>query len=626
MPATISPELATLASRAPVSGDWAYEIKFDGYRFLARIDGADVRLFTRNRLDWTDRFPSHARALLQLGVESAWLDGEMVALNEDGVPDFGQLQLALANKDTDDNAYFLFDLLYLNGRDLRQLPLRERRTMLLQLLAEASAPELRFSADFSHDVRDILASAEALKLEGLIGKRTYAPYVSGRSLDWIKLKCQQRQEFVIGGYMAPSNAPEDVRSLLLGVYNADGRLQYSGSAGLTGRGRHRVADAKTILSARAEVSPFANPPKPERDRVFHWLAPSLVAEIGFREWTRGDVIRQPTYQGLRLDKAAREIVREVPTDIDESQAARPRRMTAAATAKAAPVTHAERVIDSSTGFTKGDLAHYYAAVAEWALPHLSDRPVALVRAPSGLAKELFFQKYSEGMSFPAMNLLPTSMFPNHPALLNINSPAALVGAAQMGAIELHTWNASQPDLAHPDRMIFDLDPDVNLPWSRVVEAAGLVKVVLDELGLESRLKTSGGKGLHVVVPLNATQDWSMVKAFSHAVANHLARVLPGVFSAVSGPKNRVNKIFVDYLRNGKGQSTVAAFSARARPGLTVSMPISWAELPDVHGSDQWNIRTALDRTSRLRKDPWSGYWDNRQLITPEMRHRLGAAE
>jgi bifunctional non-homologous end joining protein LigD len=383
-----------------------------------------------------------------------------------------------------------------------------------------------------------------------------------------------------------------------------------------------MADTKTIISARAEVSPFANPPKPEKDRVFHWLEPSLVAEVSFLEWTRGDVIRQPMYQGLRLDKAAREIVREVPTDIDESQAARPRRMTRAVPARATPITHAERVIDPATGFTKGDLAQYYAAVAEWALPHLRDRPVALVRAPSGLAGALFFQKYSEGMSFPAMNLLPTSMFPNHPPLLNINSPAALIGAAQMGAIELHTWNASQPDLTHPDRMILDLDPDVNLSWSRVVEAARLVKVVLDELGLESWLKTSGGKGLHVVVPLIAAQDWTTMKAFTQAVANHLAKVLPAVFSAVSGLKNRVNKIFVDYLRNGKAQSTVAAFSARARPGLAVSMPISWAELPDVNSSDQLNIRTALGRIRRLRKDPWKGYWDRRQLITPEMRRRL----
>jgi len=623
LPETIAPQLATLATRAPTSGDWTYEIKFDGYRFMARLDAESVRLFTRNQFDWTNRLPRQAKALASLsahGVQSAWFDGEMVCLNEEGLPDFGEVQTAMSSKRTTEVVYFVFDLLFLNGTDLRPLPLVQRRAQLSALMTGFDIPELRFSEDFPHDAHDILANACKLKLEGVVGKMADAPYTSGPSQSWIKLKCRLRQEFVLGGFTSGSGAAANIKSLLLGVYDDEGLLKYAGSVALTGKAAHVRKLETTIRAAAAQECPFFRAPKQDRAERNHWLEPELVAEVAFMEWTRSGTLRQPSFVALRTDKAAESIHREVAVNIEGSTDApsAPPRPSARRAAPPLKLTHPERVLDPSTGFTKLDLANYYAEIAQAAIPHLKDRPVALVRAPSGITGEMFFPKHSGDMTFPSMNLLPPELYPRHEALLNINSPAALAGAVQMGTIELHTWNASQPDLARPDRVIFDLDPDVSLDWKRVQEAALLTKVVLDEIGLKAWLKTSGGKGFHIVVPLEPELDWATVKAFSHAVARHMAKVLPAQFSATSGPKNRVGKVFVDYLRNGKAQSTAAAFSARARPGLGVSIPIAWGELEEIRSADQWNIRSAVERISRLRNDPWKAYWTTRQSLTAEM--------
>jgi bifunctional non-homologous end joining protein LigD len=627
LPAAIGPQLATRVARVPSSGTWSYEIKFDGYRFMARVEGDDVRLFTKKQHDWTGRLPEQAQAVRELGLQDGWLDGEMVALNEKGLPDFGALQDAMAKRKVSGVIYFIFDIPFLNGRDLRGVPVEERRAILAKLLESSDNEALRFSADFPHSGEDVLANACAMGLEGIVGKRAGSLYTSDRSPDWIKLKCWERQEFVLGGYTATRGG---VRSLLLGLYREDGRLVFAGSVAMAGKGRHRLADEKVILEQRASTSPFDRPPKPEAGFACRWLHPVLVAEVSFLEWTRGDVIRQGTYLGLRTDKAAGDVTKEVPQPVEEepSDTGASALTTSSARMKVVAVenikvTNPERVIDASTGFTKLDVIRYYAAVAQWMMPHLKRRPVSLVRAPSGISGELFFQKHAEGMTFPAMNLLPVEMYPGHAALLNVNTGPALVGAAQMGTLEFHTWNASEPDLVHPDRVIFDLDPDTKLPWEQVVEAAKMVKVVLDTLGLHSWVKTSGGKGLHVVVPLEPKKDWDDVKAFSQALARHLVKVVPGRFSAVSGARNRVGKVFVDYLRNGRAQSTVAAFSVRARPGLGVSMPVSWEELERLEASDQYNLRTALSRLERLADDPWRGYWSTAQSVTDEMVEMLG---
>lgn len=622
MPAFIKPQLATEVSTLP-EGEWMLQGKLDGYRLMVRIDGADVRLLTRNGHDWTAKMPVLARELASLDMDNAWLDGEVVALGRDDLPDFGTLQEAFATRKTDGLLYFGFDLLYLNGFDLREVALQKRVNLLEQLLTGNDLPHVRYTAFFPFDVDSVLTTACKLKLEGILAKRADAPYVSARNRDWLKLKCNLRQEFVIGGFSSTNGAAAGLDRLLLGVEDNSGKLNYCGAVIPTLKGPMRASLLRKLTALRIPSRPFANEPDNDRKRKLVWVKPELLAEVSFMEWTRDGHIRHASFHGLRDDKPATEIRRESVSALRTSVGSSASRARGNAVASVV-ITHPERELDPVTGLTKGDLVSYAEAIAPWALPHISSRPVALVRAPAGLSGERFFQKHAEGMSFPGMTLLPPELYPNHQRLLNISSTEALVGAAQMNVLEIHAWNASVPQLDRPDRIILDLDPDPELPWSSMQEAARLVKLVLDELALDSWIKTSGSKGYHVVVPLGRYHSWDEAKAFSHAIAKHFARVLPNHFSAVSGPKNRVRKIFIDYLRNGKGASTIAAFSTRAKSALTVSMPVSWEELEGVTRADQWTMRTAIERMQHLSVDPWDGYWTSRQRITAAMWRALNA--
>jgi bifunctional non-homologous end joining protein LigD len=627
MPALVEPQLATLAANIPEDGDWSYEIKFDGYRMMGRISGGQAQLFTRNGHDWTDRMPRLRDALAAIPVDNAWIDAEAVVLNESGTPDFNALQNAFDRRSTTEIVLFIFDLVWINGTDIRAQPLRARRALLRELMDEVESPLLRFSDDFAEDPASLVSSACRMKLEGIIGKRADAPYRSGRSTDWIKLKCNLRQEFVIGGISRVKGAKSGVRSFLLGVHEPDGALRYAGHVGPNFTPRQSAAFAKRIAALKALQSPFYNPPKPERDREFLWLRPEVVAEVSFLEWTPGGEIRHPLFHAIREDKPAAAVTEEKVVDAPDQghfgstrERPGPRGTVLMGDIK---ISNPQRVIDTTAGHTKLDLVRYYDAIAEWALPYLHNRPLTLVRAPDDIKGELFFQKHAERMRIPGVEELPRELHPNHPPLIVANSVDALVGLAQMSVVELHSWNAVAPDLEHPDRVIFDLDPDPALHWDAMLEAAALVKTVLDELGLRSFAKTSGGKGFHIVVPLTRKQGWDDVKDFSHAVARHMARVVPEKFSAVSGPRNRVGKIFIDYLRNGRGASTVAPFSVRARGGMAVSMPISWQELKDVRRGDEWTMKKAVARQRSLQADPWEGIWRTRQGITAAMRRAVG---
>ncbi|SAL78172.1 ATP dependent DNA ligase [Caballeronia telluris] len=627
MPPLIEPELATLVQHHPADGDWSYEIKFDGYRMLARLERGEIKLITRNGHDWTDRMPRLRKALEALPVDSAWVDAEAVVLDAKGKPDFNALQNAFDRRSTADIVLYVFDLLWLNGTDLREQPLRARRALLHELTEQAESPLLRYSDDFAEDPASLVASACKMKLEGIIGKRADAPYRSGRSNDWIKLKCNLRQEFVIGGFSRVKGAKSGVRSLLLGVYEQDSNLRYAGHVAPHLSPARSAAFARRAQALQRPSPAFYNAPEPERDREFHWLAPDIVAEVSFLEWTPNGEVRHPVFHALREDKPARAVTEEKVADEPGTgnigstrERPGPRGTVIMGNIK---ISNPQRVMDPASGRTKLDIVRYYDAIAQWALPYLHARPLALVRAPDGIAGELFFQKHSERARIPGVEELPVSVYPRHKPLLVANTADALVGLAQMSVVEIHSWNGAAPDLEHPDRVIFDLDPDPSLPWSAMLEAASLVKVVLDELGLRSFAKTSGGKGFHIVVPLTRRQGWEEVKQFSQAVAQHMTRVVPQRFSAVLGPKNRVGKIFIDYLRNGRSASTVAAFSVRARPGMAVSMPISWDELKDVEGGDQWTMAHAIERQRTLAADPWEGYWRTRQGITAAMRRAVG---
>ncbi|NVH73716.1 DNA ligase D [Paraburkholderia sp. JPY432] len=627
MPLLIEPQLATLVDRHPAGGDWSYEIKFDGYRMLSRIENGDVKLITRNGHDWTSRMPGLRAALEAFPVDSAWLDGEAVVLDATGKPDFNSLQNAFDRRSTSDIVLFVFDLLWLNGADVRERPLRERRALLRKVMQEMEGPLLRFSDDFAEDPGSLVASACKMQLEGIIGKRADAPYRSGRSTDWIKLKCNLRQEFVVAGFSRVKGAKSGVRSLLLGVYEKDGSLRYAGHVAPHLSTAQSAGFARRAAALAQEEPVFYNAPEPERDREFHWLKPDIVAEVSFLEWTPSGEVRHPVFHAIREDKPASAVTEEGVAEDPASGVVRSTRERPGPRGtvfiRDIRISNPQRVMDNSSRQTKLDVVRYYDAIAEWALPYLHCRPLALVRAPDGINGELFFQKHSERARIPGVEELPTAVYPNHAPLLVANTAEALVGLAQMSVVEIHSWNGVAPDLAHPDRVIFDLDPDPVLPWSAMLEAAMLVRVVLDEIGLRSFVKTSGGKGFHIVVPLTRRQSWEQVKAFSQAVAQHMARVVPQRFSAVLGPKNRVGKIFIDYLRNGRSASTVAAFSVRARPGLAVSMPIAWDELNEVKSGDQWTMAKAVARQQSLHNDPWEGYWRTRQGITVAMRRAVG---
>lgn len=618
LPGLLQPQLATLVD-SPPAGDWRYEVKFDGYRVLARIEGDDVRLFTRNGHDWSHKMPRQVAALRALGLDSAWLDGEMVVNGDNGATDFQALQNAFDTAHDEQIVYYLFDLLFLGGQDLRALPLEDRRKALGKLLEQDQSEVLEFSADFQQPVESLLDSACRLELEGLIGKRAGSPYTGRRSADWIKLKCKQRQEFVIVGFTDPKGSRSGFGALLLALHDPDtGELRYAGKVG-TG------FSATTLDSIHARLKPLEigkpalpRPPTGAEARGVHWLKPKLMAEVSYAQMTRDGVVRHSVFHGLRDDKPASAV------DLERAMPAKtaPKAKRAKATEDLGDLrlTHPDRIIDASIGATKREIAEYYAGVSQWILPQLKDRPVALVRAPEGLNGELFFQKNAGQLHIA--NVLSYDKAEAGQAAMVINRPDTLLGAVQMNMLELHTWNATDKDFDKPDRFVLDLDPDPALPWKAMLDATQLALTLLDELGLKVFLKTSGGKGMHLVVPLTRRAGWDEVKDFSHAIVNYLAKLFPDRLSAVSGPKNRVGRIFIDYLRNGKGATTACAYSLRAREGLPVSVPIWREELGQLKGANQWHIGNLHERLAEV-DDPWADMSKTRQSITARMRKQMG---
>ncbi|PZW69902.1 bifunctional non-homologous end joining protein LigD [Pseudomonas sp. URMO17WK12:I1] len=628
MPDSLSPQLATLVE-SPPAGDWLYEIKYDGYRIMARVQGGEVTLFSRNGHDWTARMAPQAKALEKLKLGDSWLDGEAVVLDEQGMPDFQALQNAFDDARSGDILYFLFDAPWLDGVDQRELPVEQRRDALQKKLPKRKGP-LRFSEAFEVDHQSVLGSACALGLEGVIGKRAGSPYRSSRSADWIKLKCRQRQEFVVVGFTKPQGSRSGFGALLLAVNEAKG-LRYAGRVG-TGFNEALLANLHKRMKALArDDSPLHKQPSAAQRRGVQWIEPQLVVEVAFAGWTGEGLVRQGAFVGERSDKPAEQIIEEQPASAKAvEEGASTEKTTSKAKARKGreqigevSVSHPERVIDEQSGTTKAQLARFYAEIADWLLPDVRNRPVSLLRAPGGVGGEQFFQKHAERLAIPNIHHLDADLDPGHDRLMAIDSAPALIGAVQMGTIELHTWNAAYASIERPDRLILDLDPDPALPWRAVLEATRLSLSVLDELGLETFVKTSGGAGMHLVVPLARHVDWDTLKAFGKAISQFMASELPDRFSARMGPKNRIGKVYLDYLRNGRGASTVAAYSVRARPGLPVSVPIRREELGQLRDSKQWHIGNLQQRLAKLDEDPWAGY-ANRQRISKAMWRKLGA--
>ena len=620
LPDFVAPQLATLVDRVPQGEGWLHEIKFDGYRILCRINNGRISLITRNRQDWTERLNFLAQAATELPLDNALLDGEVVALNENGTTNFQLLQNSLSTHATDSLAYYVFDLLHLNGNDLMQLPLRTRKETLSDILKpKGSSPAIRYSEHWLGDGDSLYDEACRSGLEGVVSKRADQPYKPGRGRDWVKTKCVQNQEFVICGFTDPAGSRAGLGALLVGVHDERGRLVYAGKVG-TGFSRQSLTDLRSRLdSLVAKATPFINPPRGAEARGVHWVKPELIGAISFAEWTSDNMLRHPSFQGLREDKPPVAITRERASGKNNSNSSKSHESVQIAGVK---LTHPDRILYPEQGITKRELALYFEQIADWILPHVADRPLTLVRCPEGQNKQCFYQRHVTDSASEWIRPVPIKEKGKLVNYVAVNNLQGLITLIQMGVLELHTWGCTTDHLDRPDRLIFDLDPDPEISWGPLKEAAQSLRAYLADLGLASFVKTTGGKGLHVVVPLVPKIDWDTAKEFSKRVAHRMMHQVPDLYTATMSKAKRQGKIYIDYLRNAKTATAVSAYSTRARAGAPVSVPLRWDELDaDIRG-DYFNVRNTPERLSRLRKDPWGDYETARRAITVALIKKL----
>ncbi len=703
-PEFLKPQLATESATAPEGEGWLHELKLDGYRMQARKSARGVEMLTRSGLDWTYRVPAVAEAVARLPIGTATFDGEVVVLREDGTTNFADLQASFQEGAKNPLTYFCFDLLHVDGRNPRGLPLLERKRILASLIARGSGDEVRLSEHIAGDGEAVFHRACELHAEGVISKRSSSPYHAGRNSDWLKEKCLLEQEFVIGGYTLSSDGDDRIGSLLLGYYR-EGKLVYAGRTGTGFTQKMRRMLKELLTPKERKTSPFTHVP-PEGRRGAVWVAADLVAQVRFATWTAEDLLRQAAFLGLREDKDPKEVRREAPetaprpkgessrkkssdplpqpdpspaedapeppqpasgsrsatasrkaqsstapekfyvrprqpkgakaeqaaaTEVDRrlrsshAAAAPARRQHAPAPMEHAAVrlTHPDKVLDSESGVTKQMLADFYWAVAGRMLPHIADRPLSLVRCPEGSTRPCFYQKHVNHMLPKGVGSVdvPDKKTGVPEPYITLSSQEALAGLAQMGVLEIHPWGSSNGDLEHADRLVFDLDPDEALGWDRVTAAAADLRDRLLAIGLQSFLKTTGGKGLHLVVPVEPDLAWPAVKQFAKDFVVSVERAHPALYLTKMTKAARVGKIYLDYLRNERGATAVAPYSPRARSGMPVSMPLRWSELelPDrphfqVANFDQWS--------ARLEEDPWKEIDQLRQRIVPERLKQL----
>ncbi|RNJ44393.1 DNA ligase D [Mesorhizobium erdmanii] len=605
----IEPQLATLERDAPPGKDWLHEVKFDGYRMQAHIAGTDVRLLTRTGLDWTEKFGGEIIAeLAGLKCSDAIIDGEIVVLADSGVSSFALLQQDLSAKRANRFLYYVFDLMRLDGKDLRAEPLVERKQALQELLGkQAENPAVRFSDHFFEPGKIMLEHACRMGLEGVVSKRADAPYRSGRGPTWVKSKCTARQEFVIGGYLPSDKTGRGLRSLLVGYYEG-GKLQYAGRVG-TGFSVKGATELKTKLDAlQAKASPFDKAVPKGKGLV--WVKPELVGEVEFRSWTSDRIVRHASFQGLREDKPAEDVVQEKPKAATGK--AKPASSGAGTMTTSVKLSHPDKLLWPDEKISKQGLLDHYAEVWPRMEQFVVNRPLSLVRAPDGIGGPRFFQKHaSAGMSDRIARMKDPTDGEEILFVRDFDGVAALV---QYGVVEIHIWGCTIDKLEQPDQIIFDLDPDEGVDVKAVREAALDIRGKLDELSLPNFVKTSGGKGYHVLVPLKPSADWEAVKTFAHDFAKALEQGAPDRYTATLSKKARTGKIFVDYLRNGRGSTTVAPYSSRAKKGATVSMPVTWAEIEAGLAPNAFPIGDKTTLAKLAEADAWKGFFEQGKVL------------
>lgn len=646
MPAFIEPQLCKLVDRPPNTGGWVHEVKFDGYRAQLRIQRGDAQIRTRSGIDWTERFSAIAEQARVL--PDCIIDGEVCALDHNQMSSFAVLQAALSVNRSENLVFFAFDLLVEAKEDLRPLSLADRKQRLKALLEDGDAgAAIRYVAHFESTADTVLLSACKMNLEGIVSKRLAAPYASGRSGGWTKAKCRTGHEVVLGGWTTEAGG---LRSLLAGV-NRDGLLVYVGRIG-TGYGAAVAAKLlPTLQKLTRKASPFAGANAPPHEKNIRWLKPELVAEIEFAGWTATGMIRQASFKGLRRDKPASEVVAEYPSAVESGTDVPDDRLATEVNQhgtrkRAAPRAAPQRVARSSAStkgvavvmgvtlskpdkalwpdagdgraVTKRDLADYYAAVGDWLLPHLKGRPCSLVRAPDGIGGEQFFQRHAmAGIS----NLFTLVKVKGDKApYVQIDRVEALAAVAQIGALEIHPWNCAPDDPEVAGRLVFDLDPAPDVKFASVIAAAKEVRERLEKVGLVSFCKTTGGKGLHVVTPLmtgKGAVQWTAAKNFAHLVCAQMAHDSPTRYLDTMTKRDRVGRIFLDYLRNDRTSTAVAVLSPRARAGAPISMPIDWKDVKAGLVPGRYTVRSGAALLKKSR--PWEGYADSARSLAGAIR-------
>ena len=631
VPDFIEPCLATLSTAIPSASGWVHEIKFDGYRIQARLDGGSITLKTRTGLNWTHKFPSVVEGLKSLARHDALLDGEIVSGEQVGASDFSALQDDLKTGRTDRMAYYVFDLLHLDGADITGAPLAERKKELQRLLAKQPKDGLvRYSEHFETEGAKMLQHACRLNLEGIVSKLRDAPYRGGRNGDWLKTKCANSQELVVAGFGPSDVAPKRVRALVLAYYDKNG-LQYAGRVGTGFSDKMRDDFWRKLQPLVVDKCPFGKVPEEERGRPVRWVKPQMVVEVDFRGWTGGGRVRQASFKGIREDKPASQVVREVSrmpskktattkkatparTGTSKAKAVSKSKVTAAEVA-GVPLTHPDRVYWDDAGVTKQRLADYYESVWKHMAPHVTGRVIALLRCPDGQTGQCFYQKHaSAGIDETKLHLVKE---PDGETSISVDDLAGVIALVQAGVLEIHVRGSTIDHLEEADRLVFDLDPGPGIEWKDIIAAARDVRERLKALKLESFVKTTGGKGLHVMVPIRRV-SWDDAKEFCRAFAEQMATDEPKRYTATIKKAARGNRIFIDYLRNSREATAVAPYSTRARPGATVSVPLTWDELGKQKSANAFTVLNQPKRLAKMRKDPWAGL-DRVKQALPRLR-------
>jgi bifunctional non-homologous end joining protein LigD len=586
----IPPQLAQLSDKPPTGEDWVHEVKFDGYRTQAHILSGKVRLLTRSGLNWSERYQALATALKKVKSDSAILDGEIVYLDETGRSHFQKLQNAMKAGRADKLVYYVFDLLRLDGKDLTSMPLIARKDRLERVIKSLKQPRVRYSDHFRGVGPELFKECCAQGLEGIVSKRVDTPYVSGRHPDWLKIKCLKRQEFVIGGYTDPQGSRSGLGSLLLGVFE-EGKLRYVGRCG-TGFSIKMLGELFAKLrKLGVKKSPFDV--KSPHGKGVHWVRPALVCEAAFSQWTDEGILRAPAFYGLRSDKPPIEITVEKPVRLPT-------------------ITHPDKIIYAREKITKQQVVDYYEVVSQWLLPHIKDRPLALVRCPQGSTKPCFFSKHFAEKLPESLIAVPEK---GSQPFIAIDSLEGLITLIQRGTLEIHPWGCHRQTLEFPDQVVMDLDPAPGVNFKLVKEAALEIRAMLKQLKIESFLKTTGGKGLHVQFPCEPLYSWEQIKEFARVLVLEMVARQPERYTANLKKTARTGKIFIDYLRNGRGSTAIAPYALRARELSSVAMPIAWSDLTQLKSADSFTLKRAIDHLTKRRQDPWKNYFQTRQKIS-----------